>query len=651
MSFSSALRRWSTRLGSFAARGRRGSVLYLVLFAGCCGYLAMPAAAQPVLQQHRLSEVRFNRASCDADAADVLLDIDVAGLTDPPYLYREMLVQWTGSGTEVNCPDYLLAESVFDVVPEQNLEPVSARFLQTFMLRPTELLGPEVCDAPGARRVDLALCLYVIDAFVDTVVENGIALRYDTELPPTPEILELLPGDGSLTVTWSTGTDAGTPEGAALVQYRSCAALDAGTAGPSDAAVDPGIDTGGGTPGTADGGVSYVEAASVCGSPISFTEKEFSDGEAVLTGLENGVEYEVRVRLKDDFDNEGLPSEAVLGTPRPQLGPLELYNGAGSPYGFSPSCAHVSKAEAANFAWLCLSFWLLRRRRRRNSDSGVRPMLAPLATLSIVIVLAFSSVADAQVVDSSARAKEKEGMAFSIGVFIGPYAPNLDAERVGGEPVFPIYDCFFDNQVVPEAGLQVGWRLTEKIGTLELNLGANFSQMRGQGQPVAALSAAAGGDARCLEPAPGSVELTILKLKPALSYRFTPLHKHFDVPVVPYARAGFVFAGYGFSSAGAWDAGAGASTREPAGLMLGYEGALGVQLSLDLLGNLDPFTPNTTQRARANGIFEDAYLFAEVYVQPLDNFGRPGFVFSPQDRVFQTQLPMSMNFGISMDIP
>ena len=621
-------------------------VLFAVVTLG-----AFPSFAQATLQQHRLSEVSFNKASCDDSAVDVLLDIDITNLNDPPYVYREMLVPWTGSGTEVNCPDYLLAEPVFDVVPEQALEPVSGRFLQTFTLRTRELLGEQVCEESGERRTDLALCLYVVDALVDTVIENGIALRYDTEAPVVPQLEALEPGDGTLEVIWSSGTDAGAAASGdtVLVQYRSCAALDGGTPDSAvDAGTDNGVDTAGGTPTTTDAGVNLVEAESICDSPVSFTEKEFSDETILLSGLENGVAYEVRIRLKDDFANEGEASAALLGTPRPQLGPMELYDGAGSPYSFTPSCAHLSAADGSELAALAIFLFLLPLHRNRRR-SRYRFRCGSLLTGAIVLV---SAAANAEIVDGSKRSRMSDENAFSVGVTIGPYAPNLDAEEVDGVPVFPIYDCFFENQLVPETGVQVGWRSMQAIGTLELNFGASFAQMRGQGQPVAALSAASSGNARCLEPASGNVELTVLKLKPALSYRFTPLLQHFGLPFVPYARVGAVLAGYGFSSAGQWDTATDASaSQNPAGLIFGYEAALGVQLSLSVLGQLDPFTPYTTQRARANGIFDDAFLFAEVYAQPLDNFGSTGLIFSPQDRVFQTGLPISMNFGLSMDIP
>ena len=629
-------------------RGRRmPSAWTLALLFAVMGLQAFSVFAQPVLQQHRLSEVSFNRASCDENAPDVLLDIDITNLNDPPYVYREMLVPWTGSGTEVNCPDYLLADPVFDVVPEQALEPVSSRFLQTFTLRPSGLFGDEACAAAGERRTDLALCLYVVDALVDTVIENGIALRYDTQVPAIPQLVALEPGDGTLEVMWSAGDDAGTSDGTVLVQYRSCAALDGGTPDATDASTDNGVDTGGDTPATTDAGVELVEAESICDSPVSFVEKEFTDESIILTGLENGVTYEVRIRLKDDFANQGDASEALLGTPRPQLGPMELYNGAGSPYSFTPSCSHFSSTEVCGLGGIALFLFILRR--RRSDAKGAKKWQRNGIFLGGVLL--FSVGANAELVEGGQRSRMNDGNAFSVGVTIGPYAPNLDAERVNGVPIFPIYDCFFENQLVPETGVQVGWRTMQSVGTFELNFGASFSQMRGQGQPVAALSAATSGEARCLEPAAGSVELTVLKLKPALSYRFTPLLQHFGLPLVPYARVGAVVAGYGFSTAGQWDAATEAGGKNPAGVMFGYEGALGVQLSLAVLGRLDPFTPYTTQRARANGIFEDAFLFAEVYAQPLDNFGSSGFIFSPQDRIFQTQLPVSMNFGLSMDIP
>lgn len=621
--------------GTLLHRHALGAVVGAMALLALMG--APPLRAQVSAQQHTLSRVSFARSDCAADAPPVLLDIDLLGLNDPPYVYAELLVPWTGSGTSVTCPAYRLAEPVHEILPEQTLEAISGRYLETFSLTPPQVIGAAACEEPGVRRVDLALCLYVVDANLGEALRTGLPIRFDTEAPPAPLLERVEPGAGQLSLTLAVPDTEAAEVAEVRVQFRACTMSDAGV--PDDAgALAAGTETG-------DGGTLVTERESLCDSPLPYQELRFDTLTLTLDSLENGVEYEIRAAVQDDFGNAGPFSEAFLATPRPELGVLELYDGQGSPYSFTPSCQSAGGGSAGWCFGAC-ALLLAARRRRRSSDAAPQAFSAAL----VVVLLAGAGPLRAEVVPAADAGSESRHP-LSFGVSLAPYAPRLDDEKVAGRAIFPIYQCFFQNQRVPEAAFQVGVSLLENFGTLELQLGGSFAQVRGLAQPVAALSAGEGGGPACLDATEGSVELTLVKLRPGVAYRFTPLLDAYEFPLVPYVRTALVLAGYAFSSRGQF-ASAGASLpRDPAGFVLGAEAALGLQVSLAPLDRLDPFTPLTVRRARANRVFQHAFVFAELLLQPLDNFGSPGFVFSPQDPFFGSELPLTAHFGLSLELP
>lgn len=575
------------------------------------------ARAQAVLRTHEIDQVRFNRADCDDDA-EIVLEIEATSLVDTAYFLSERLVEPGGvqQGTII-CPDVDL-EPLRQVVPERTIAPVGGRIFEQIELVPSEVIGAGACDEDGERRTDVALCLYLLDSARNEVFADGIAITYDTAVPAAPTLTDVQAGDGRVSFTVAGGDTGAGDDLDYLVQYRPCEALDASPA-----------DGGAGDAGAVDAG-SAVAAESICDSPYDFEEDRFEDADVELTGLENDVEYEIRARVQDDFDNTGAPSEAVLATPRPELAPLDLYDGAGSPFSCAPSCGSVTGDPFA-LGLLALGLVLVRRRRR------VKNRGAASALLAVALV-------------SSAGARAEPGD-FTFGLRVGPYAPALDEEQAGGQPIFPIYECFFDDKLLAEFGADGGVVLFDAFGSLELVLGASFAYARGKAQPVTALNPATVSRGECLEPASGDVELSILKVRPGITYRLDPLLDAYGFPLVPYVRAGLVATGYAFTREGLFDETTQSAAADPVGLVFGYEGAFGLQLALDFFDPVDPFTPYAARRAQANEIYKHAFVFAEVVYQELDNFGQPGFIFSPQGRLLGTGAPVVAQFGVSVEFP
>jgi len=73
-------------------------------------------------------------------------------------------------------------------------------------------------------------------------------------------------------------------------------------------------------------------------------------------------------------------------------------------------------------------------------------------------------------------------------------------------------------------------------------------------------------------------------------------------------------------------------------------------LALDFLDVIDPFSPGTTRRARASGVFDHTFLFVEGAFQDVTSFGAPGFDLSPRDDFGGTGLPVSWRAGLAVEL-
>lgn len=583
---------------------------------------ASQARGQVSIREHELSRSTFNAADCTTEKTVRLTrELFLENGTERVFLMQERVQDRLVKAGTVLCPPPKIEGR--EVLPEEELVFVGSTVLDDVDLSPVDILGQEACDE-GARETDVALCLYVLDRARNLIQSDAIPLDFDTAVPARPVIAQAAPGD-ERAVLMVSGLDPSAGDVFDfLVQFRPCTALDAGPAPDAGTANDAG---------TAEAG-EEVEAESICGAPGPFRQVEIESslvegGELVLHGLVNDVEYEVRVIARDDFGNVSEPSEPVLVTPDEELTPLDLYEGRGSPFSWDPSCAQGGGVAFGGLTLLLLG--LLARRRR--SFCGALLGVVLLATIV-----------------AAPQAKAYPGQ-LSLSVFVGPYAPAIDTERVGGQRIFPIWKCFFDDAQVPELGGDVAVHLLDLAGSLELGVGLSAMQGQGKTQPLETASPASRSRGQCGEPGTGRVELSVLKLRPFLQYRFNVLLDAFGFPLVPYGRAGLVGAGYAWTREGELDQGGTGRATDPVGVVFGYELVGGLQLALDFLDQLDPFTPNTARRARAAGTFEHAFLFAEALYQPIHNFGTPGLVLSPEDRFFELGAPWTFHVGLALELP
>lgn len=572
-----------------------------------------------------LSPSVFARADCDnAEPARLTL----RGTTPAGASLEAYLLEATSGGTtRPSCLDRLTASSTSTPLFAAPLLAPSGSFTEEIDV-PREALLEGACGVDaGIRRNDQALCVYLLSSLEDQLDAIGFFVAVDTVVPSAPTIETALPGDRRIRLTVPL-PEEGLDVYEVLLQARPCSLVsDAGVEEPT---VDGGVTSENNTDGE-----TLVAAESICSAPGDFTQTVYRSAEIELANLENGVTYELRALLRDDFANVSVPSEPVLVTPTSGVGPMDLYDGAGSPFSVAPSCGTTSSAPRP-LLWLGVVLLLspLARPRRSPAFASVR-RTGVGATALLVVLGGFASPA-------VAHAASPKGITLSL--YGGPNRPAIDRETTPAGEVFPLYACFFDDQTLVELGAGLGYHLFDAFGVLEVGFSVSGSQARGN-----TLAPAAVGLAQCGEKSDDSIELTLLKLAPQLTYRFDPLLDVTGFPLVPYGRIGGVAAGYAFTSNGNFPTGATAA-QNPLGAVFGWEAAGGVMLALDFWDFLDPFSRWGTRRARAGGLYDHAFLYGEAMWQPLDNWGMPSLRLSPQDPLGGSGQPWTLHVGVAVEL-
>ncbi len=589
-------------------------VVVATLLLGAAAASAQPAVTELTIDGKISLTDGYNRADC-AGTTTMPLRLRVS-VSQPSYWARFVLAP-SGLPGGV-CPTDVEEPELVEVFAAAQLAAISGVLELDRNVTPAQLMTADACGDAGLRFTGGAFCLQLIanPGDLSAVAVQGIALDFDTTTPPAITIDEVTLGDASATLTIG-GIPSDEEAYTVLVEYRACPAdnADGGTV------VDAGTEADAGT------------ITSLCGATGDFTMAEIDESATVeLKGLDTSVRLEARVSLRDDFDNVGPVSELTLLEPTPDLGPLDLYDGHGGDLSCSPSCGTgtTGTSAAANGGLGALFVLALSRRGRRAAAAVIKRHLARGVGAALLLAGLLASPARAELGQQT------------ISLAISPYKPAIDTEYVAGfQRIFPIYSCMFQGATLVEVSGDDDTHLFDGFGSLQLSVGANLAQARGKAQPQSALVSGA-----CETSTTSDVELTMVKLRPGLTYRADQLLDLWQVPLVPYGRVGLVAAGFAFTKEGAFDVG----SVEPVGWRFGFEAAAGLMVALDFLDAIDPFVPDTTRRARANGTFDHTFLFAEGAWQQVDSFGRPGLVLSPDDELLGTRMPVMWKLGVAVEL-
>lgn len=193
--------------------------------------------------------------------------------------------------------------------------------------------GVASCGAIGVQQTFLLCAAISMDTFATcqtkqtvqttaavtttSATSQAAQITYDTKAPGAPSLSAVDPLDSSLAITFSVSSDTDTAHDFVFVQYKS----------PTDA--------------------DFVNS----GTAISANETT-----ATVSGLTNGVEYQVRLYAEDAANNVSAFSNVLSATPVASSGFYGNYRSAG---GVAQGCSAAPGAIAA----LLGALWLARRRR------------------------------------------------------------------------------------------------------------------------------------------------------------------------------------------------------------------------------------------------------------------------------------------------
>jgi hypothetical protein len=590
--------------------------LALILLSVACG----SASAQTISEfsLNNLTLLRFNRAACEGP--DLELRVGFAGVSGQyrlRYLEMDRVFPCT---TDLN--DLINANPPNAVIVLGDRENTRDTFVPIpgpaaiELLPVADLLRDDSCAGEG-RRVELYLCaqLFGVNELNTGFDAATIVMDIDTTVPPVPAVKNVLGGNKQVTISFDDipASDDGDVY-RFRVDYRLCP--------------------------LASDEIAEVDPDSSCGADASAEIESEIDENDVNVPAENGRVIEFRAVTLDDFDNESEATAWQQAESSPDLSVLALYDGPEN----SLSC-DTSSCDDGSSAALVGALALLRLRRRRSPSSstsvsakgaerhakGLTPFFLILAALSSTSAVAQSGREDPE--------RERPWIGFgrgSVTMAVGSYKPNIDANSS-----FPVYECFFDGATLPQLTAGGDLHLWDGFGSIQASLHIDLMQANGFAQPLAARESG-----RCERPTATAVQMTMAALRPGLTYRFDPFLDWFSFPLVPYGRVGLVGVGYMFSKGGDVNVDGG---HNPIGARYGTEGALGLMLALDFLDPIDPFTPEATRRARANGVFDHAFLFVEGAVMDISSFGEPGFDLSPKDDFLDSGLPATFRVGVTVE--
>lgn len=336
-----------------------------------------------------------------------------------------------------------------------------------------------------------------------------------------------------------------------------------------------------------------------------------------IDGLDNEVNYFLKVRPVDNSGNGGQWGSSFELKPVPVENFLSTYEGQGSELEFD--------CTSSNFSGLLMFLILLALLRGLRSKKSLNSWL-PLIILACVWLPAKSSSAYLGQVN--------------IGLLGSMYRPDLDSEKKSdGSKIFPSYKCHFrkdtsdtEGPVTPLIGVEVDVHLLDGYGSLQLGSGFGYALINGRGLAIK------NGQPDCDNPLDDvKMSMHLYQIRPQLTYLMDFWKDYF--PLFPYVRGSVIAQGYSFTSD--FD-GFSSTERKKNGFRFGYQAEAGLMLMLDFL------EPGSLRSA--SGILEHVYLKGGLSYTKIDSFGTNGYQFSAKD-IMGSDLPLMWNFGLVFELP
>jgi MYXO-CTERM domain-containing protein len=443
------------------------------------------------------------------------------------------------------------------------------------------LLGDTLCTSgvDGNASLDFIVNEAVTPGATATGAGIAVPITIDLTGPGTPTLSSVSAGGNNLKVIW-TYVDTSASNAARV--YWSTKAFSAADLG---SAPHNGCD----------------KTSGICSSD-KLTGTAYQ-----ITGLTNGVPYNVAVVAVDEHDNESTPSAIKSASPIEVQDLWQYYKAKGGAEegGYAPCSASPDGRARSGLLGLLAIVGLLLVVRRRKSLGGLTILLLALG------------------VALPGRSEAASPQTSSLDLRVGSYTPQIDREFANTNGATPYGKVVSDGAY--EVGFTIDWRIWHKFGEFAMGVGAARWTKDGHGLTLA-------GDTTS-----DTTTLSIVPISVDAVYRFDVLAERYDFPLVPYARAGIVYAlwwmenGVGNISrttiAG--------KTEEAQGGTGGFQGAIGMRLLLDV------FEPQAARSFDIEMGVNHSYLFAEYRKLVLTDFGNPKSI-DLSDGIFA--------FGLAFDL-
>lgn len=185
---------------------------------------------------------------------------------------------------------------------------------------------------------------------------------------------------------------------------------------------------------------------------------------------------------------------------------------------------------------------------------------------------------------------------------VGPYYPLIDRAFTGSTP----YSTTFNNSSMWLGEVELERQLFQRLGSLAIGLAAGYAEKYGHAIVTEGPTAgSSNGEA---------VSLKLVPMKALLVYRFDYLMTKYNVPLVPFAKAGFELAH--------WWTSKGTMTPEVADNVSGVGWSYGIVASIGACFLLDILDPRLARDFDTGVGINHSYLFAEFNFNEVNDFGR-----------------------------
>jgi hypothetical protein len=315
-----------------------------------------------------------------------------------------------------------------------------------------------------------------------------------------------------------------------------------------------------------------------------------------LKGLQNNLPYTVLLVAVDDDGNLGTPTDAVVGTPVLTVDFYNEYaNEGGEPVGGYCSIAAGARRPGALVMLLLCSVWVWRRRRRRRRSGWLLVAMAMLFSSDAFGQAVLHDYDDgaAMVTDDNLDRHARSPRTMALEFHLGPYLPDVDSGLANGAT--PHRTTFGDSTHLLYQ-LEIDYEVLQSFGTLAVGGSVGYFT-----ESAKAFVAGANGSSTDTRSA-DDTSMRLIPFSVLVVYRFDVLAARWQVPLVPYAKAGLNYSFWRIT-----DGNGEVATLTQGGR--GSGGTLGWQASVGLALQLDGLDPGSMRELDSDSGLNHVYAF------------------------------------------